>query len=158
MKGNLIKIIESILYFDSYLFSYIRSLFVGEDIQILPASNQNEYILKTNSNSRSEPNFHSLPLRTHHSGEPKKHHRSHHRHHRRQKQAFLQTRETQTSINDDLDENFPQEQVEASPSRQHHGTHPNMGKSQLILRTQQQPATNNIVYNTHQPGFSASKK
>ncbi len=156
MKGNLIEIIESIIYY--YLFSYIRSLFVGEDIQILPASNQNEYILKSSSYPNSASSFHSLPVRTNHSGEPKNHHRSHrHHHHRRPKQAVLQTRETQTSINDDRDENLPHQQIETSPSRQQHLTYPNMGKSQLISRTQQQPATDNTVHNMHQPGFSASK-
>lgn len=106
-------------------FSYIKSLFTDQDIQILPGSNNNEFIFKSDSHSKD---FNSFPTRYYQSSGQKKERR----HHRRSKRVtLLETKETQTSINEDQDENITQQ---TSPTR----TYPSMGTSQRILRTQQQ--------------------
>ncbi len=58
-------------------------------------------------------------------------------------------------MNDDLVENIPQEQQSTSPLRQP-TAHPSMGKSQLILRVQQQTAPDNTARESQQSEFSAS--
>lgn len=144
----------------------MKSLFANEDVHIIPSSRRNEFILDTNSHARYPGTFDSLPNRTYDLREPepkKKHRRHHHHHHRnhRSKGTLLQTKETQTSIDQDSHENIPPmfQQQQQSPSRQHL-SQPSMGTSQLVSRGQQQTSFDNTQHeppkNQSSSGFGRS--
>ena len=121
----------------------MKSLFANEDVQIIPSSRRNEFILDTNSHTKYPGSFNPLPNRTYDLREPKKKHRHHRHHHHRAKAALLQTKETQTSIDRDSHENVPPTlQQQSSPTRQHLSKL-SMGTSHLVSRVQQQTSSDN---------------
>jgi hypothetical protein len=116
--------------------------------------NNNEYILTSDHNAKSLPNFHSFqPQQYRSSSHQQEHHHHHHRRHphRHSKQAFHETKETQTSINDDQDENIQQ----LSSTRQY-PSQPSMGTSQRILRNLSSNPNDNGTHESQEYKMSPS--
>ncbi|CAF1386094.1 unnamed protein product [Rotaria sordida] len=121
---------------NSDLESYLKSILGNDNIQIVPLPNSlynNEFILK----SSSYPSHRSR-------SKGRKHDHHHHHHHRSHpKRKILETKETQTSMDDSQDENILQEQPNALLRQ--YPLQPSMGTSQRMLRTQQLPSNDDLI-------------
>lgn len=146
-------------------FSYIRSIFANENVQLVPSSNMNEFILYRNHNQNQNqneipkhnsyspppppqlnsypppPQLNSYPPYKSHS-KPHKEHRHRHRH---SKRKILVTKETQTSMDEDEDGYSVQEPLPTPTIPQQ----PSMGTSHRLLRTQKSSTHDHS--NTNQP-------
>lgn len=123
-------------------FSYLRSLFVNENVQIVPSKSptrKHEYVLVSDTPEPTSVAANSLPSRRPHVDSNEKKPHSHHHHHRRRrprepKPPVLVTKETQTSPYEDDDDVFSSEPIQ-TPTYRQYPSQPSMGTSQRILRT-----------------------
>ncbi|CAF3175996.1 unnamed protein product [Rotaria sp. Silwood2] len=131
------------------LESYIKSILGNENVQLLPVPNSlndNQFILQSGSYPMSSMNFNSYPTDPFRSKDHKqgyRHHHHHRHHHRRHpKRKIVDSKETQTAMDDSQDEYISQEQTSTSLSRQY-PSKPIMGTSHRMLRTQQLSSNDN---------------
>ncbi|CAF1199402.1 unnamed protein product [Rotaria sp. Silwood1] len=138
------------------LENYIKSILGNENIQLVPLPDSlqnNEFILRSDTYpiSSKSKNLNSYPTYASHSkghGEEHRHH--HHHHHRRSKRKLVETKQTQTSMDDSQDENISQEQPSTALLRQY-PVQPSMGTSYRMLRTQQFNSNDNPINESNDP-------
>lgn len=146
------------------LYSYLKSLFANEDVEITPSkttNNNHEFIITSRATSRSNlaantfPSRHSLAS-DYKKERPQRQSRPHRP--RRPKQPTLVDKETQTSGNEDEEENESyQDQSQTSLAPR---SYPSMGTSHLLLRTQASGSTNESIDSKPIPSkyYTKSKK